>query len=63
MTDTSLIVPGWEIDSTQNCDGKKSVLNVYVNGYKVKNPTNYTPQDGDSVQFVIEPDPGESGKS
>jgi len=63
MTNHSLVIPGWGIDSSKGCDGKKSEFNVYVNGYKVKNPTNYTPQNGDSIQFAIERNGEQEGTS
>jgi len=55
MTDTSLVIPLSGIDSTKECNGKPSEFVVYVNGYRVENPTEYTPQDGDTVGFVIQP--------
>lgn len=56
MTDTRLMIPGWGIDSTEKCDGQSSEFVVYVNGSRVDNPTNYPPQDGDVVRFVIRPE-------
>lgn len=60
MTDTGLVVPDWGIDSSQECNGQSTEFNVYVNGYRVVDPSQYTPQAGDNVRFVIEPKEKES---
>lgn len=55
MSDTKLMIPTWGIDSTEGCNGQPSEFVVFVNGYQLKNPTQYPPQEGDSVRFVIRP--------
>lgn len=59
MTDTKLLIPTWGIDSSEPCNGQPSEFVVYVNGHRVNNPTQYPPQNGDSVRFVIRPKPSE----
>ncbi|MFB6354936.1 MAG: hypothetical protein ABEJ65_00265 [bacterium] len=55
MSDTQLIIPHWDVDSTEPCDEQPSEFVVFVNGNRAVHPTDYKPQDGDKVQFIIRP--------
>jgi hypothetical protein len=63
MTDTRLVIPTWGIDSTDPCQGDPSEFVVYVNGHRVTNPTDYPPQNGDRVRFVIRAKNRDSGET
>jgi hypothetical protein len=59
LTQTEMRMPGssTEYKNGDKCtDGSKAVLQVFVNGVKMDDWSNYIPQDGDSVRIVFGPE-------